>query len=161
MIRALAVSGALMVAASVLPAMEQGEKRANVGARATDASAAATASASTPVAKADIKKAISHIRRAWGSDAPCSGAARCAAYFESFGAALMFSDGTIVPLAHEQRLNRSGHDCIQEARASLHQGNRALAVQWVMAAHLDNPLTRNWLADHPDAVLEGLSHFGD
>jgi hypothetical protein len=118
-------------------------------------------SAPAPVPKSDIKKAISYIRRAWSSGAPCSGAERCAAFFESFGAALTFNDGTIVPLAHEQRLNRSAHDCIQEARAALHRGDRPLAVQWVMAAHMDVPLTRNWLADHPDAVLEGLRHFGD
>jgi hypothetical protein len=137
LIRALAVSAALMIATAV------------------------AYSAETPVPKADVKKAISHIRRAWGSNAPCPDAARCATYFSSFGTALMFSDGTMVPLAHEQRLNKSGHECIQTARAALHEGNRALAVQWVMAAHLYDPLTRNWLADHPDAVLEGLHHFGD
>jgi hypothetical protein len=86
---------------------------------------------------------------------------RCAAWFSSFGTALTFNDGTLAPLAHEQRLSLSGHDCIQRARAALHEGNRALAVQWVMAAHLNEPLIRNWLADHPDAVLEGLRHFGD
>lgn len=123
--------------------------------------AAESASASVPVPKADVRKAISHIRHAWGSVAPCAGTERCAAYFESFGAALTFNDGSLVPLAHEQRLNRSAHDCIQEARAALHRGDRALAVQWVMAAHMDVPLIRNWLADHPDAVLEGLRHFGD
>jgi hypothetical protein len=123
--------------------------------------AAETPSAPAPVPKADVKKAISHIRHAWGSVAPCSGTERCAVYFESFGAALTFNDGTLVPLAHEQRLNRSARDCIQEARAAQHRGDRALAVQWVMAAHMDVPLIRNWLADHPDAVLEGLRHFGD
>jgi hypothetical protein len=149
--RMLMLACVLSVTASVAAALEQSETPPP---DALDPAAA-------PVPKADIKKAISHIRHAWGSGAPCPNVERCAAYFEAFGAALTFNDGTIAPLAHEQRLNRSAHDCIQEARAALHRGDRALAVQWVMAAHMDVPLTRNWLADHPDAVLEGLRHFGD
>jgi hypothetical protein len=149
------IFGALIVALAVA----QAEMPAAADANATGA--AASASASTPVPKADIRKAISQIRRAWSSNALCSDTVRCAAYFSSFGTALTFGDGTLVPLAHEQRLSLSGHDCIQHARAALHEGNRALAVQWVMAAHLYDPLIRNWLADHPDAVLEGLRHFGD
>ena len=150
MVRALAVSGALIVTASIAPAMDQGETPA-----------AAAASAPAPVLKTDIKKAISRIRRAYRSNVPCRDPARCANYFESFGVALTFSDGTIAPFAHEQRLERSGRDCIQEARAAWRGGNRALAVQWVMAAYMDDPLTRNWLADHPDAVLEALRQFGN
>lgn len=152
---ALVLAGALIVTWNVAPAVEQGEMPAAAAAPAVSNSAPAE------IPKADIKQAISHIRRAWGSDAPCSRVERCATYFESFAAALTFNDGSIVPLAHEHRLNRSGHDCIQEARAAVAQGKRALAVQWVMAAYVDNPLARNWLADHPDAVLEGLRHFGD
>jgi hypothetical protein len=148
MLRALAVSGALMVTASVAPAMDQGETPA-------------AANAPTPVAKADINKVISRIRRAYRNDVPCHDDARCASYFESFGVALTFNDGTIAPFAHEQRLERSGRDCIKEAREARRQGNRALAVQWVMAAYISDPLTRNWLADHPDAVLEALGRFGD
>ena len=188
MLRTLAVSAALIVTESVAPAMEQSETPADVGAHATNAgalstatpeaptvsnsappatappggaSAAAAASAPTPVSKADVKKAISRMLRAYRIKVPCRDVARCATYFESFGVALTFSDGTIAPFAHEQRLERSAHDCIQEARAARREGNRALAVQWVMAAYMDDPLTRNWLADHPDAVLEGLNHFGD
>src|SRR3569833_965309 len=130
----------------------------------TDAQApsdAAPTSASTQVAKADVKEAVSRIRRAWGSRTLCCDTVRCATYFSSFGTALTFNDGTMVPLAHEQRLGLSAHECIQRGRAVLHEGNRALAVQWVMAAYLDNPLVRNWLADHPDAVVEGLRRFGD
>jgi hypothetical protein len=155
MIRTLIVACAFAVAGS--DALALGETLPAAGTPATTESASTPA----PVPRSDLKKAISHIRRAWSSGAPCSGAERCAAFFESFGAALTFNDGTIVPLAHEQRLNRSAHDCILEARAALHRGDRPLAVQWVMAAHMDVPLTRNWLADHPDAVLEGLRHFGD
>jgi len=133
-------------------------------AQSTDAQApgvAAPASASAQVPKADVKEAVSRIRRAWGSRTLCWDTVRCATYFSSFGTALTFNDGTMVPLAHEQRLGLSAHECIQRARAVLYEGNRALAVQWVMAAYLDNPLVRNWLADHPDAVLEGLRRFGD
>ena len=150
LVRALAVSGVLIVTGSIAPAMEQGETPADVAARAP-----------APVSKADIKKAIARIRRAYRNSVPCQDDARCATYFESFGVALTFNDGTIAPLAHEQRLKRSGQDCIKEARAARRQGDRALAVQWVMAAYMDDPLTRNWLADHPDAVLEALRHFDD
>jgi len=155
--RVLAIVGALWVA--VARAGTAAEMPADTGTNAP--SVAVPASASMPIPKADIRKATSQIRRAWSSTAVCSDAVRCAVYFSSFGTALTFNDGALVPLAHEQRLSLSGHDCIQHARAALHEGNRALAVQWVMAAHLDDPLIRNWLADHPDAVLEGLRHFGD
>jgi len=155
--RALPIFGALTVALAVARA----QTAAGADTDANAVSATAVASVSTPIPKADVRKATSQVRRAWSSSALCSDTVRCAAYFSSFGTALTFNDGTLVPLAHEQRLSLSGHDCIQHARMALHQGDRALAVQWVMAAHLDDPLTRNWLADHPDAVLEGLRHFGD
>ena len=150
--RALVVCGASIVALAVA--------QAQTPADAPDPGVAATASAPPQIPKADIREAISQIRRAWSSRTLCWDTVRCAAYFSSFGTALTFNDGTMVPLAHEQRLGLSGHECIQHARAALHEGNRAMAVQWVMAAHLDNPLVRNWLADHPDAVLEGLRRFG-
>jgi hypothetical protein len=147
--RALVLCGALIIVQAQTPA----------DAQAPDVAVPANASAQIP--KADIREATSQIRRAWSSRTLCWDTVRCAAYFSSFGTALTFNDGTLVPLAHEQRLGLSGHECIQHARAALHEGNRALAVQWVMAAHLDDPLIRNWLADHPDAVLEGLRRFGD
>jgi hypothetical protein len=147
--RALVLCGALIIVQAQTP----------TDAQAADVAVPANASAQIP--KADIREATSQIRRAWSSRTLCWDTVRCAAYFSSFGTALTFNDGTLVPLAHEQRLGLSGHECIQHARAALHEGNRALAVQWVMAAHLDDPLIRNWLADHPDAVLEGLRRFGD
>jgi len=155
MMKALTIFGPLVVALAVAQAQTPADTDANAP------SAAAPASAAAPVPKADVRKAASHIRRAWESRSLCWDTVRCAAYFSSFGTALTFKDGTLVPLAHEQRLSLSGHDCIQHARAALHAGDRAMAVQWVMASHLDDPLTRNWLADHPDAVLEGLRRFGD
>ena len=156
-LQALAVSGALIVAVGVAPAMGQ-------SAAPTDASAPAPAANAdappAPVSDADIKKAISQIRKASRSYAPCDRPLRCSGSFDSFGVAITFSDGTMAAFSHEQRLKQSGHDCILNARAALLRGDRALAVQWVMAAHLDDPLTRNWLGDHPDAVLEALRRFG-
>jgi hypothetical protein len=140
-LRALLISGAFMAVACVAPAIAQ----------SADAS---------PVSSEDLKKATSQIRSASRSYGPCERASQCSAYFETFGVALTFSDGTMTPFAHEQRLKLSGHACIQNARDALLRGDRALAVQWVMAAHMDDPLMRNWLGDHPDAVLEGLRHFG-
>lgn len=153
-LRALAAAGALMVAAGVAPAAaEQSQAPADVSAPATNTP--------PPVSKADLRKASSRIHRAYRKDVPCRDVTRCAIYFETFGAALTFSDGTIAPFAHEHRLERSDRGCIQEARAALARDDRAMAVQWTMAAYIDDPLTRNWLADHPDAVVEGLRHFGD
>ena len=155
MMRMRAILGASIVAAAVAQAQAPAADSAQAP------SAAASASISTQLPKADLREASSQIRRAWSSRTLCWDTVRCATYFSSFATALTFADGTLVPLAHEQRLSLSGRECIQHARAALHEGNRALAVQWVMAAHLEDPLIRNWLADHPDAVLAGLRHFGD
>jgi hypothetical protein len=164
LLQALAISGALIVAVGAAPAVGQSAPPADVSASAAaangSASAAAPASAPTPVSNADIRKAIAQIRSASRNYAPCERVAQCSAYFDSFGVAITFNDGSMAPFAHEQRFKLSGHDCIQNAHAALQRGDRALAVQWVMAAHMDDPLTRNWLGDHPDAVLEGLRHFG-
>jgi hypothetical protein len=154
LLQALAVAGALMVNTVALPA-------AAADAPTVSNSEPPPGTAPTPVSKADLRKASSRVHRAYRKDVPCRDVARCAVYFETFGAALTFNDGTIAPFAHEQRLERSGRGCIQEARAALSRDDRAMAVQWAMAAYIDDPLTRNWLADHPDAVLESLRHFGD
>jgi hypothetical protein len=156
LLQALAVSGALIVAAGVVPAVGWSAPPDDAS-----ATAAAPASAAAPIPSADIKKAIYQIRKGLRSYAPCDDRTpHCSGNFESFGVALTFSDGTMVPFAHEQRIKQSGHVCIVNARDALARGDRALAVQWVMAAHMDDPLTRNWLGDHPDAVLEGLRRFG-
>ena len=153
LLRALAISAVLMANTGALSAAAAEAPTVN--------NSAPPASAPTPVSKADIRKAASRIHRAYRKNVPCRDVAHCATYFDSFGAALTFNDGTLAPFVHEQRLERSDHDCIQEARAALSRGDRALAVQWAMAAYMDDPLTRNWLGDHPDAVVEGLRHFGD
>ena len=146
-LQALAISGALIVVVGAAPAVGQSTPPADI-------------SASAPVSNADIKKAISQIRSAARNYTSCERVSQCSAYFDSFGVAITFNDGSMAPFAHEQRAKLSGHDCIQNAHAALQRGDRALAVQWVMAAHMDDPLTRNWLGDHPDAVLEGLRRVG-
>ncbi len=42
---------------------------------------------------------------------------------------------------------------------ALGHGNPGLAVQWVMASEMQEPLDRNWIGDHPDAVVEALGHI--
>jgi hypothetical protein len=106
----------------------------------------------------DVKKALAEIKVSFRDYGPCVRASQCAVYFDSFGVGLTFGDGSIAPFAHTQRLNASAHDCIVNARASLAHGDKPMAVQWVMAARLDDPGMRNWLGDHPEAVLEALRH---
>jgi hypothetical protein len=107
----------------------------------------------------DLKKAGSEIRASWHDYDKCTRSKVCSSYFESFGVGLTFGDGEIVPFAHVQRLTASRHDCIVNARDALDHGNRGMAVQWVMASQMLEPLDRNWLGDHPDAVLEALRHI--
>jgi hypothetical protein len=109
-----------------------------------------------PVSAADINTATSSVKRAWNDFNRCSLPSACNAYFDSFGVAISFGDGSIAPFAHVQRLNTRSHDCIKNARAYLEQGNKSMAVQWVMASRVENTGVRDWLGDHPDAVLEAL-----
>jgi len=67
-----------------------------------------------------------------------------------------FGDGSIAPFAHVQRLTATSRACIKRAKALLGQGDKSLAVQWAMAARLENRRVRDWLGNHPDAVLEAL-----
>jgi hypothetical protein len=122
------------------------------------ASLAPAAGATTAVAipADDLKKAGSEIRASWHDYDKCTRSKVCSSYFESFGVGLTFGDGEIVPFAHVQRLTASRHDCIVNARDALDHGNRGMAVQWVMASRMLEPLDRNWLGDHPDAVLAAL-----
>ena len=110
------------------------------------------------IPKADLKKAISILRRSTRDYAACTRVKTCSAYFDSFGVAFSFADGSIAAYSHEQRGQISGHDCVVKARNALNGGERSLAVQWMMAAQADI-LNRNWIADHPDAVLEALRTF--
>jgi len=72
--------------------------------------------------------------------------------------AISFDDGSIAPFAHVQRLTATSRDCIKTAKALLEQGDRSLALQWVMAARIENKRVRDWLGNHPGAVLEALRH---
>ena len=172
-IRVLAISGALAVAAALSPAIAQTESPAQPASSAQDGGAAQAATpaqpgslapatgASTPVVipADDLKQAESLIRASWHDYGKCDHSKICSAYFESFGVGITFGDGEIIPFAHLQRLTTSRHDCIQNARDAAARGDRGLAVQWVMASHMLVPLDRNWLGDHPDAVLEALRHI--
>ena len=117
------------------------------------------ASTAVSVPGEDLKKAASEIRGSWRDYDKCTRSKVCSSYFESFGVGITFGDGEIVPFAHVQRLTASRHDCIVNARDALDHGNRGMAVQWVMASQMLEPLDRNWLGDHPDAVLEALRHI--
>ena len=114
---------------------------------------------STPIPGDDLKKALSELRSSWHDYEKCSRTRVCDDYFESFGVGITFNDGTLAPFAHVQRLKASRHDCIVNAREALDRGDRSMAVQWVMASQMLEPLDRNWLGDHPDAVLEALRHI--
>jgi hypothetical protein len=111
---------------------------------------------SAPIPDDDLKKALSEIRSSWRDYEKCARSKMCSTYFESFGVGLTFNDGTLVSFAHVQRLTASRHDCIVNARDALDRGDLGMAVQWVMASQMQEPLDRNWLGDHPDAVIEAL-----
>jgi len=144
-LRALAIAGALMTAAAG-PVLAQSDA----------ASASAAPPAATAVPASDVKKALVEIRESWRDFNGCDRQNLCGVYFDSFGVALEFNDGTIAPFAHERRHLLSQHDCIIKAREALDHGDRGLAVQWIMAAKELNPPVRAWVSDHPDAVVEAL-----
>lgn len=113
--------------------------------------------AGTVVAAEDVKRALREIRISWDTFSKCDNRKVCGTYFDSFGVALTFNDGSIAPFTRTQRLTATEHDCIVHARLALDRGDRGLAVQWVMAAKLNkNPAVRGWLGDHPDAVVAAL-----
>ena len=119
-----------------------------------------TSAGDPPVAipAADMKKALSILRRSTRDYAPCTRVQNCSAYFDSFGVGFTFADGTIAAYSHEQRLQISGHDCVLKARSAFGRGDRSMAVQWMMAAQADI-LNRNWIGEHPDAMLEAIRTF--
>ena len=109
-------------------------------------------------AEADVVVAIRYIREAWNDFTHCRRASACNTDFETFGVAISFADGSFAPFSHGQRLTATSHDCIKTAKALREQGDKILAVQWVMASRLENTRVRDWLGSHPDAVLEALRH---
>lgn len=105
----------------------------------------------------DVATAKAHIDWAWNDHGPCSRFTLCATYFDSFGVNLKFSDGSVAPFAHISRLTTSAHDCIENARRELREkGDRAMAVQWVMASQIHNRPVWEWMRAHPDAVVTAL-----
>jgi hypothetical protein len=157
-LRGLAISGALAVMAAGSAAFAQTESPSQPASPAVKPSLAPPTGTATTVSipDEDLKKAASQIRRSLHDYDKCTHSKACSSYFESFGVGITFGDGEIVPFAHVQRLTASKHDCIVNARDALDRGDRSMAVQWVMASEMLEPLDRNWLGDHPDAVLEAL-----
>lgn len=154
----LAIAGILAVAGAWSPATAGDNASAQAQSPPSGAVLAGpTDSASrAPVRDADLKQAITEIRASWRDYEKCARTKLCSAYFDSFGVGLTFNDGTLVSFAHVQRLTASRHDCIVNAHDALEHGDLGMAVQWVMAAQMQEPLDRNWLGDHPDAVIEAL-----
>ncbi len=146
--RALAIVGALAAMAMLFPLTAQSDV----------ADAEADAPPRAIVSDADVKKALTEIRTSWRDFNTCDRSDVCSAYFDTFGVALTFGDGSIAPFSHLRRRTLSAHDCIANARAALEQKERGLAVQWVMASQAEHPQLRAWMGDHPDAVVEALSH---
>ena len=90
-------------------------------------------------AAAEVAAATVYIEQAWKDFAHCRRASACNEYFESFGVAISFGDGSIAPFSHIQRLTATSHDCIKTAMAYLHQGDKSLALQWAMARLMSTP----------------------
>ncbi|HEY6923554.1 MAG TPA: hypothetical protein VI653_08805 [Steroidobacteraceae bacterium] len=146
--RALALAGALTTMAALLPLTAQSDV----------ADANDDAAGPAVVSDADVKKSLTEIRNSWRDFNTCDRSDVCSAYFDTFGVALTFADGSIAPFSHLRRRTLSAHDCIVNARAALEQKDRGLAVQWVMASQAVHPLLRAWMGDHPDAVIAALNH---
>jgi hypothetical protein len=146
--RALAIAGALTTMAALCPLTAQSDV----------ADAGDDAPRRAVVSDADVKKALTEIRTSWRDFNTCDRSDVCSAYFDTYGVAITFGDGSIAPFSHLRRRTLSAHDCIVNARAALEQKDRGLAVQWVMASQAVHPQLRAWMGDHPDAVVEALSH---
>src|SRR5262249_11397432 len=123
-LRALAIAGVLTATAG--PVLAQ----SNTAALAKDAPPATVAARPAR----EVKKTLTEDRECWRDFNRCDRQNLCGVYFDSFGVALEFNDGTIAPFAHERRHLLSAHDCIIKAREALDHGDRGLAVQWIMAA---------------------------
>ena len=125
----------------------------------TEVSAAQTPEANSVAqrpAAADVAQAVSYLKSAAADFTNCRRPSACYVYFDTFGVAIPFADGSIVPFSHVQRLTATSRECIKKAKALEAEGNRSLAVQWAMAARIENRSIRDWLGNHPDAVLEAL-----
>jgi hypothetical protein len=108
------------------------------------------------VDREDVVQAVSYLKSAAADFTNCRRASACKVYFDTFGVAIPFADGSIAPFSHVQRLSATSRECVKKAKALQDDGNRGLAVQWAMAARIENRTIRDWLGNHPDAVLEAL-----
>jgi hypothetical protein len=113
---------------------------------------------SVDIPAADMKKSLSLLRRSTRDYMQCTSTRVCLTYFDSYGVGFTFADGTLAAFSHQQRGLISGHDCVVNARNALSRGDRSMAIQWMMAAQNDI-LNRNWISDHPDAMLKALRTF--
>jgi len=140
------------IAAVLLVATAQSQTPETAAPRAPPA----PADAPPAVAAKELATATSILRDAWKDFTQCRRPSACNAYFETFGVAISFADGSIAPFARAARLKATSHDCVKNARVYLEQGNRSLAVQWAMAARIEDLSARDWLGNHPEAVLAAL-----
>ena len=124
----------------------------------TSSDAAQGSASPAAIPAADMKKSLSILRRSTRDYTMCTSTRLCLTYFDSYGVGFTFADGTLAAFSHEQRGQISGHDCVANARKALSHGDRSMAVQWMMAAQSDI-LNRNWISDHPDAMLQALRTF--
>ena len=105
---------------------------------------------------ADVRVAEHYVVEASKDLSHCRRPSACDIYFDTFGVAIQFADGSVGAFSHVQRRAATPRDCIKSARTYLQQGDRSLAVQWVMAAWIENERKRDWLGSHPDAVMAAL-----
>jgi hypothetical protein len=111
-------------------------------------------SGAAAAADPDVREIEKAMHKAWKDTTRCFDASLCNSYFDSFGVGLLFADGAARPFAHMQRGPASPRDCIRNAKLALSNGDRALAVQWVMATQ--RARIRDWMREHPDDVIERL-----
>jgi len=103
----------------------------------------------------DRSQVVKHMNAAWHDRFRCMPVDFCSSYFDSFGVAIVFADGTASPFEHEQRGETAGHNCIKLAKSYLAKGDRGRAVQWAIASQT-SVYVRDWMREHPDEVLELL-----
>src|ERR1700761_8077655 len=77
-------------------------------------------------APADVAQAIAYLRAAASDFTNCRRPSACKTYFDTFGVAIPFADGSIVPFAHVQRLSTTSRECIRKAKSLQEEGNRSL-----------------------------------
>lgn len=109
---------------------------------------------SNSVTSSDVDTALLHIRWAWNDHGPCTRFWLCATYIDDFG--ISFSDGNFGIRVGIYRLHKSAHECIVKAKEERTNGNKAQAVQWVMASQIHNRPVYEWLRNHGDAVITAL-----